>query len=218
VSGDVSIIAIDGPAGAGKSTVGRAVAGELGVGYLDTGAMYRAVTFAVQQRGVDPDDANAVLAVAQAIDLDVEDIEGRTRVVVDGQDVSTQIRGRHVTGDVSAVAAHPDVRVALVEMQRRWVAERGGGGVVEGRDIGSVVFPDADLKLYVTASARTRAERRVAEIGGDVAEVESSIIERDRKDSTRADSPLVEASGATPVDTTGMSIDEVVAQILEMLR
>jgi cytidylate kinase len=117
---------------------------------------------------------------------------------------------------VSAVAANSAVRVEMVERQRAWVREHGGG-VVEGRDIGSVVFPDADLKLYVTASARVRAERRVAEIGGDVDDVEASIIERDRKDSSRADSPLVEASGATLVDTTGVSIRDVVDHVLHLL-
>ena len=117
---------------------------------------------------------------------------------------------------MSAVSAIPEVRAELVRRQRAWVVEHGGG-VVEGRDIGSVVFPDADLKLYVTASPRVRAERRVADIGGDVAEVEASIIERDRKDSSRADSPLVEATGATVLDTTGLDIDEVVAQVVGML-
>ena len=210
------VIAIDGPAGAGKSTVGRAVAARLGVGYLDTGAMYRAVTFAVLRRAVDPHDLDEVGDVATSIDLDIADRDGSTVVVVDGEDATVEIRGREVTEAVSAVAANSAVRVEMVERQRAWVAEHGGG-VVEGRDIGSVVFPDADLKLFVTASARVRAERRVAEIGGDVDEVEASIIERDRKDSNRADSPLVEASGATLVDTTGMSIDAVVDHVLEML-
>ena len=211
-----TVIAIDGPAGAGKSTVGRAIAAELAVGYLDTGAMYRAVTFAVLRRGIDPHEVDDVAAVASAIDLEILDENGVTRVVVDGEDATAAIRGREVTGAVSAVAANSGVREELVRRQRDWVSEHGGG-VVEGRDIGSVVFPDADLKLYVTASARVRAERRVDEIGGDVDEVEASIIERDRKDSSRADSPLVEASGSTVVDTTGMSIDEVVGHILEML-
>lgn len=213
---DVRIIAIDGPAGAGKSTVGRALAAELGVGYLDTGAMYRGVTFAVLRRGVDPNDLDAVGEVARTIDLQIEDIGGSTRLTVDGLDATAEVRGRAVTGSVSAVAANSVVRTEMVERQRRWVAERGGA-VIEGRDIGSVVFPDADLKLFVTASARIRAERRVAEIGGDVDEVEASIIDRDRKDSSRSDSPLVEASGATVVDTTGMSIVEVVARITSML-
>lgn len=211
-----TVIAIDGPAGAGKSTVGRAIARRLDVGYLDTGAMYRAVTFAVLRRGVDPHDTAQVAEVAATIDLDVTDVDGATVVVVDGEDATIEIREREVTGAVSAVAANSGVRAEMVRRQRSMVTEQGGA-VVEGRDIGSVVFPDADLKLFVTASARVRAERRVAEIGGDVDEVEASIIERDRKDSSRADSPLVEASGSTVVDTTGLSIQEVVDHILDML-
>ncbi|MET0910503.1 MAG: (d)CMP kinase [Ilumatobacteraceae bacterium] len=205
------VIAIDGPSGAGKSTVGRALARRLGLEYLDTGAMYRAVTFAVLRRGLDPDDA-AVADVAEGLELRVDD-DG---VTVDGVDATVEIRGREVTSAVSAVSANSRVRAELVRRQRAWVAERGGG-VVEGRDIGSVVFPDAVLKLYVTASPRVRAERRVAEIGGSVAEVEASIIERDRKDSTRADSPLTEASGSVLVDTSGMTIDEVVDHLLELV-
>lgn len=209
---DRIVIAIDGPAGAGKSTVGRAVARNLELDYLDTGAMYRAVTFAVLRRGIDPAATDDVAKVAASIDLVVDD-DG---VRVDGVDATVEIRGRAVTSAVSAVAANSAVRAELVSRQRAWVVEHGGG-VVEGRDIGSVVFPDADLKLFVTASPRVRAERRVAEIGGDVDEVEASIIERDRKDSSRSDSPLTEASGAVVVDTTGMSIDDVVAHIVDML-
>lgn len=212
----LTVIAIDGPAGAGKSTVGRAIASKLGVGYLDTGAMYRAVTFAVLRRGVDPHDTTEVASIASSMDLDVVDVDGASRVIVDGEDATVEIRNRDVTAAVSAVAANSGVRSEMVRRQRAWV-DGHGGGVVEGRDIGSVVFPTADLKLFVTASARVRAERRVAEIGGDVDEVESSIIERDRKDSSRADSPLVEANGAMVVDTTDMSIQEVVDQIVEML-
>jgi len=206
------VIAIDGPAGAGKSTVGRAVAARLGLGYLDTGAMYRGVTFGVLRRGLDPGDIESVARVAAAIELSVQD-DG---ITVDGVDASIEIRGRAVTAAVSSVAANSSVRSELVRRQREWVAARGGG-VVEGRDIGSVVFPDAALKLYITASPRVRAERRVAEIGGDVDEVESSIIERDRKDSSRADSPLVEASGAVVVDTSGLSITDVVDSVLRLL-
>ena len=206
------VIAIDGPAGAGKSTVGRALATRLGLEYLDTGAMYRAVTFAALRRGLDPSDVDDVAKVSEALDLYVDD----DKVTVDGVDATVEIRGREVTSAVSAVAANSRVRSELVRRQREWVAERGGG-VVEGRDIGSVVFPDAALKLYVTATPRVRAERRVAEIGGNVDDVEASIIERDRKDSTRADSPLTEASGALVIDTSGMSIDEVVEHLLELV-
>ena len=206
------VIAIDGPAGAGKSTVGRAVARRLALEYLDTGAMYRAVTFAVLRRGLDPVATSDVARVAQAVEMVIADDE----VIVDGVDAHIEIRGREVTAAVSAVAANSAVRAEMVRRQRRWVAEHGGG-VVEGRDIGSVVFPDATLKLYVTASPRVRAERRVAEIGGSVDDVEASIIERDRKDSGRADSPLVEASGAVLVDTSDLTVEDVVVGIMEML-
>ena len=211
---DVStvVVAIDGPAGAGKSTVGRAVAARLGLQYLDTGAMYRAVTFAALRRGIDPTDETDVASLAAAIEMTLDG----TAVIVDGVDATVEIRGREVTAAVSAVAANSRVRAELVRRQRSWVAEHGGG-VVEGRDIGSVVFPDATLKLYVTASPRVRAERRVAEIGGNVDDVEASIIERDRKDSTRADSPLMESSGAIVVDTTGSSVDEVVDHVLGLM-
>ena len=203
------VIAIDGPAGAGKSTVGRAVADRLGVGYLDTGAMYRAVTFAVLRRGVDPHDEEAVLGVAETVEMTV----GEERVMVDGVDATREIRGREVTSAVSSVAANPAVRSLLVDAQRSWVVTRGGG-VVEGRDIGTVVFPGADLKLFVTASPRVRAERRVAEAGGDVDEMEASIIERDRLDSTRETSPLAVVPAAVTLDTSGLSIDEVVAAVV----
>jgi cytidylate kinase len=210
------IVAIDGPAGAGKSTVGRAVAARLGLDYLDTGAMYRAVTFAALRRGVDPADETSVAELCEALELTVGSGPQGTVVTVDGVDASIEIRGREVTSAVSAVAANSRVRAELVRRQRRWVADRGGG-VVEGRDIGSVVFPAATLKLYVTASPRVRAERRVAEIGGDVADVEASIIERDRKDSTRLDSPLTEADGSVTLDTSGLSVDEVVDRVLSLL-
>jgi cytidylate kinase len=211
---DVSpvIVAIDGPAGAGKSTVGRAVAARLGLEYLDTGAMYRAVTFAALRRGIDPADETDVASLAAAIEMTLDG----SAVIVDGVDATVEIRGREVTAAVSAVAANSRVRAELVRRQRSWVAEHGGG-VVEGRDIGSVVFPGATLKLYVTASPRVRAQRRVAEIGGNVDDVEASIIERDRKDSTRADSPLMESSDAIVVDTTGSSVDEVVNHVLGLM-
>ncbi|MEO6571986.1 MAG: (d)CMP kinase [Ilumatobacteraceae bacterium] len=206
------VVAIDGPAGAGKSTVGRALADRLGVDYLDTGAMYRAMTFAVQHRGVAEGDLAEVAAMASTVELSVDD----GIVTVDGIDATAAIRGRDVTDGVSQVASNPTVREVLVAQQRRWVADHGGG-VVEGRDIGSVVFPDARLKLYVTASPRIRAERRVREIGGDIAEVEASIIARDRFDSSRDHSPLREADGAIVVDTSGMSIDEVVDHIVGLM-
>lgn len=214
---DPIVVAIDGPAGAGKSTVGRAVASRLGLDYLDTGAMYRAVTFAALRRGLDPTEESVIGELSEAVVMSLEPTPQGTAVSVDGVDATIEIRGREVTSAVSAVAANSRVRAELVRRQRRWVAERHGG-VVEGRDIGSVVFPDATLKLFVTASPRVRAERRVAEIGGDVAEVEASIIERDRKDSTRSDSPLMEASGSVVVDTSGLTIDDVVERVMALLQ
>jgi cytidylate kinase len=207
------VIAIDGPAGAGKSTVGRALADRLELRYLDTGAMYRAMTFAMLRRGVPISDFALVAAESGDVELEVDTVAGT--VTVDGVDATAAIRGREVTEGVSQVAANPAVREVLVRRQREWAAEHGGG-VVEGRDIGSVVFPDAPLKLYVTASPRVRAERRVQQVGGDIDEVEASIVKRDRFDSSREHSPLTEA-GAVVVDTTGMSIDEVVDHIVAML-
>ena len=207
------VIAIDGPAGAGKSTVARALAARLGLEYLDTGAMYRAVTLAAMRRGIDTADLERVAKLAEDVSLEV----GEHGVFVDGFDATTEIRSRGVTTAVSAVAANSGVRAEMVRRQRRWANERGGG-VLEGRDIGSVVFPDAELKLYLTASPRVRAERRVAEAGGDVDEIEAAIERRDHHDSSRSDSPLVEADGSIVVDTTGRSIDEVLARIEQLLE
>ena len=205
------VIAIDGPAGAGKSTIARALAARLGLEYLDTGAMYRAITFAAMRRGIIDDDA-AVAALVRQVTLEV----GEHGVLVDGIDATVEVRSPEVTRSVSRVAANSAVRSELVERQRAW-ARRRGGGVIEGRDIGSVVFPDAELKLYLTASPRVRAERRVAEAGGDVAEIEAAIAARDDYDSSRADSPLVQADGSRVLDTTGLGIDGVLAVIEELL-
>ncbi len=191
----------------------RALAARLGLEYLDTGAMYRAVTLAAMRHGIDPADSSNVVELAETVDLDV----GEHGVLVDGVDVTSEIRSREVTAAVSAVAANSDVRAELVRRQRRWADERGGG-VLEGRDIGSVVFPDAILKLYLTASPRVRAERRVAEAGGDVDEIEQAIARRDHYDSSRINSPLVEAHGAVVIDTTGLSIDEVLERIEQLLE
>ena len=207
------VIAIDGPAGAGKSTVARALAARLGLEYLDTGAMYRAVTLAAMRRGIDPADADQVAELAQEVSLEV----GERGVFVDGVDSTSEIRSHEVTTAVSAVAANSRVRAELVERQRKWARQRDGG-VLEGRDIGSVVFPDAELKLYLTASPRVRAERRGAETGGDVDEIEASIAQRDRHDQSRSDGPLVEAAGSIVVDTTGLSIDQVLGQIEQLLE
>ena len=207
------VIAIDGPAGAGKSTVARALASRLGLEYLDTGAMYRAVTLAAMRRGIDLAGLDQVARLAEEITLEV----GERGVLVDGIDVTTEIRSRQVTTAVSAVAANSAVRTELVRRQRNWANQRGGG-ILEGRDIGSVVFPDAELKLYLTAAPRVRAERRVAEAGGDVDEMTEVIERRDQYDRTRADGPLVEADGSIVVDTTGLSIDEVLERIERLLE
>ena len=202
------VIAIDGPAGAGKSTIARALAARLKLNYLDTGAMYRAVTCAALQRNISLEDRDLVAELARELTVDVRD-DG---VFVDGEDVTTAIRTPEITAAVSAVAANSGVRAEMRARQKAWAVERGGG-VIEGRDIGSVVFPDAELKLYLTASPRTRAQRRVAEAGGDVDEIEQAIAARDHHDSNRADSPLTTADGSVVVDTTGLGIQEVLAKI-----
>jgi len=209
----VRVIAIDGPAGAGKSTIAKALAARLGLEYLDTGAMYRAVTYAAMRRGIDLQDHEAIAELARAVDLDV----GEGGVVVDGLEATAAIRTPEVTAAVGAVAANSGVRSEMRARQQAWAFVRGGG-VIEGRDIGSVVFPDAELKLYLTASPRTRAERRVAEAGGDVDEIERAIAARDQYDSTRADSPLTDAHGPAVVDTTGIGVDEVLDRILRLLE
>lgn len=206
------VVAIDGPAGAGKSTVGKALATRLGLQYLDTGAMYRAATLATLRHGVAVSDHDAVAEIARRLEVTIDD----GIVTIDGDDVTREIRGREVNDAVSAVSANPAVRRQLVARQRQWAVDHDGG-VIEGRDIGTVVFPDADLKLYITASPRERAVRRAAEIGGDVDEIEASLIERDRRDMSRADSPLRADERATLVDTTGRSVADIVDEIVGLL-
>jgi cytidylate kinase len=208
------VIAIDGPAGSGKSTVAKAVADRLELPYLDTGAMYRAVAFAVLRAGGDPADADFAANTARTMDLDV----GLDSVIVNGTDATVEIRGPEVTRSVSLVAANPEVRVELVSRQREWTARRGGG-VLEGRDIGTVVFPDADLKVYLTAAPEERARRRAKEIADlDYETVAADLARRDALDTNRAVDPLSEAPDAVLVDTTGLSIDEVVAEISGLLE
>lgn len=213
-TGALVVIAIDGPAGSGKSTVAKAVAEALEVGHLDTGAMYRAVAWASLDRGVDLDDEVAVTAVAEAMEYRAD----ASLITADGVDVTDGIRSDAVNGAVSVVAAHPGVRTVLRQWQRDWM-RRHGGGVAEGRDIGTVVFPDATLKVFLTASSTERARRRAAESGDDVAiaDVATSIERRDRIDSQRADSPLIEATDAVVIDTSELSVDEVVARVQELL-
>jgi cytidylate kinase len=200
----VPVIAIDGPAGSGKSTVSRALAARLGVDRLDTGAMYRAVTWAVLDRCVDPGDHAAVAGVARSVEITVGE-----RVLADGTDVTDVIRGPAVSAAVSAVAANPEVREVMVKKQREW-ADEHGGGVIEGRDIGSVVFPRADLKVYLTASVAERARRRPEE-GAD------AVARRDRFDSTRPVSPLGVADGARVIDTTDRPVEDIVDEVMGWL-
>jgi cytidylate kinase len=208
----VPVVAIDGPAGSGKSTVARAVAARLGVAYLDTGAMYRSVAFAGLERGVDPQDGEALAKLAAELDIDVGE-----RVLVDGVDATAAIRGPAVTSVVSAVSAHPAVRAEMVRRQRRW-ADEHGGGVAEGRDIGTVVFPDADAKVFLTASEDERAHRRQRDDRApDVGAVAAELARRDALDSTRATSPLRPADDAVVIDTTGRTVDDVVDQVVGLL-
>ncbi|HEV7759784.1 MAG TPA: (d)CMP kinase [Acidimicrobiales bacterium] len=203
------VIAIDGPAGSGKSTVARQLARHMGLEYLDTGAMYRAVTFAALRRQVDPADADRVAELARVVELEVEE----TGVRVDGVDATIEIRGPEVSRAVSVVAANPGVRAELVRRQREWAHKRGGG-VMEGRDIGTVVFPDAVLKVYLTARPEVRAERRAAEvIGLDYETVAADMARRDAYDSGRDTSPLRQADDALEVDTSDLTIDEIVESL-----
>ncbi|HZU74701.1 MAG TPA: (d)CMP kinase [Acidimicrobiales bacterium] len=205
------IVAIDGPGGSGKSTVSRAVAAALGLAHLDTGAMYRAVTWAALRDGVSLDDGDKLTRLAEAMELEVGE-----QVVVDGEDVTAAIRSRPVTAAVSQVSAHPGVRRVMVERQRRWAATHHGG-VVEGRDIASVVFPEADLKVYLTASESERARRRAVQPGQPAgAETAADLARRDALDSGRRVSPLTVAEGAVVIDTTGLAVDEVVHKVLAL--
>ena len=212
------VVAIDGPSGAGKSSVGRRVAAALRLPVLDTGAMYRSVTLAALTAGADIADPAACGRIAHDVRIELED----EIVRLDGQDVSVQIRGPEVTGAVSTVSAHPEVRRELVRRQRAWVEEHDGG-VVEGRDIGTVVFPDAPVKVFLTASDEERANRRhrdeqAAARSTGMDEVRESLARRDALDSGRAASPLRAADDALVLDTTGRSIDDVVAEIVERFR
>lgn len=212
-SGTAKVIAIDGPAGSGKSTVARALAERLGLGYLDTGAMYRAVTVAALGKGVDVSDPDRVAPLASAIDLRLEG----TTVWADGADVTEAIRTPETSRAVSQVAKIPEVRRELVARQRAWVADHGGG-VVEGRDIATVVFPDAMLKLYLTARPEVRAARRAGELGQtDTAAVAAEIAQRDATDSARDASPLAVADDALVVDTSDRDVTAIVEAILELL-
>jgi CMP/dCMP kinase len=201
----VTVVAIDGPAGAGKSTVARAVARELGFTYLDSGAMYRVVALAALRRGADP------AQVASEVRIEVGD-----RVALDGEDVTAAIRSPEVSAAASQAAADPAVRRALVVQQRRLLA--GGDWVAEGRDIGTVVAPEAEVKVFLTADPAERARRRAQELGLDPAVVLAEQAERDERDRTREHSPLAAAPGAVVLDTTGLDQAEVVARVAQLAR
>lgn len=216
------VIAVDGPAGSGKSSVCRGVASRLGLAYLDTGAMYRAVTWALLQEGVDLADPGAIARAAADIRLVSGTDPGSPTISVGDADVSDPIRGDDVTGAVSAVAAVPAVRAQLVALQRAEVERAraaGRGIVVEGRDITTVVLPDADVKVYITADAQVRAERRAAQDRDrgagdrDVEATKSDLIVRDAKDSTRAASPLTIAPDAVVVDTTDLDLAQSITAV-----
>ncbi|MGE2721979.1 (d)CMP kinase [Mycolicibacterium celeriflavum] len=216
------VIAVDGPAGTGKSTVSRGLARELNARYLDTGAMYRIVTLAVLRAGVDIADIDAVAATAAAAELAVGYDPDEDRSYLDGEDVSTEIRGDAVTKAVSAVSAVPAVRTRLVDIQRQ-LASGEGSVVVEGRDIGTVVLPDADVKIFLTASPEERARRRndqnkAAGLADDYEAVLADVKRRDHLDSTRAVSPLRPADDAVVVDTSAMTQPEVIEHLARLVR
>jgi cytidylate kinase len=219
---DALVIAVDGPAGTGKSSVSRSLARALSARYLDTGAMYRIVTLAVLRAGVDLADTPAIEAAAADVPLSVGYDPGEDRAYLDAEDVSREIRGDEVTKAVSAVSAVPAVRARLVGLQRE-LAEGPGSVVVEGRDIGTVVLPDADVKIFLTASAEERARRRndqnvASGLGDDYEAVLADVKRRDTLDSTRAVSPLRAADDAVVVDTSTMTEPEVIAHLLDLVR
>ena len=206
------VIAIDGPAGAGKSTVARGVARALGLTYLDSGAMYRAVALAAVERGIDPDDGELLGDLAWGLDIDFD----RDTIRLDGKPVEGRIRSPEVTIAASRVSRHPQVRRAMVKRQRELIA--AGDYVAEGRDIGTVVSPDSPLKVFLTANERERARRRAAESGESLSAVQTAMRDRDRRDQERADSPLRRAEGAVDIDTTDLNPDQVVERIVELAR
>ena len=213
----MTVVAIDGPAGAGKSTVARSAAEALGFDYLDTGAMYRAVALAALEAGVDLSDGDGLGELANDLQLDLDG----TTVRLDGRDVSERIRESDVTRAVSRVSAHPSVREAMVAQQRAIAGRRNV--VVEGRDIGSTVFPEAEVKVFLTASLEERARRRSGDLGmpsdpATIARVQASIEERDLADSQRSSSPLRRPDGAFDLDTTGMGPEEVVEAIVRLVN
>ncbi|GLX92849.1 (d)CMP kinase [Herbidospora sp. NBRC 101105] len=213
------VVAMDGPSGSGKSSVSRGVARALGLRYLDTGAMYRALTWWVLDQGIDLADAETIAARATEPVLEMSTDPGHSGVTIDGIDVNGPIREAAVTAAVSAVAAVPEVRAHLVALQRTLIAAAPEGMVVEGRDIGTVVAPQAPVKIYLTASAEARARRRNAELTGSTVEAQvADMARRDTLDSTRKADPLTMAADAVEVDTTELGLDEVIAEILRLVK
>ncbi|MCP2328658.1 cytidylate kinase [Hamadaea flava] len=210
------VVAVDGPSGSGKSTVSKRLAAKLDARYLDTGAMYRAATWAVLQADAQLTDPDGIYKIVSAASLEIVTDPQAPSISVDGVNVDGPIRGQEVTKAVSAVAAVPAVRQLLVDLQRKIIAE-AGRIVVEGRDIGTVVAPDADLKVYLTASEHARAARRSAEHAADHAATAADLRRRDHLDSTRKTDPLKQAADAVVLDSTELGIDEVVAELLRLL-
>ncbi len=217
-SGSSFVLAIDGPSGVGKSTVSRRVASALGLRYLDTGGIYRGLTWKVQAEGIDPTDVNAVTTAARSTAIVSGTDPDTPTITVDGVDVASQIRTAAVTSAVSAVSAIPSVRLVLVELQRDAIGS--GGIVIEGRDIGTVVAPDADLKVFLTAHENVRARRRSGELPDPsrtaLHEVRRELARRDAYDSGRAVSPLAKATDAVVVDTTDLGLDDVVRAVVDL--
>ncbi|HEX4654216.1 MAG TPA: (d)CMP kinase [Mycobacteriales bacterium] len=215
------VIAVDGPSGSGKSTVARGVARALGVRYLDTGAMYRAVTWATLQRGLAPTDATAVGDLAATALLEMGTDPSAPTVAIDGADATEAVRSAPVTAAVSTVSAVPAVRAAMVRRQRELIGD--GGIVVEGRDIGTTVAPDATLKVYLTADPAARARRRGLELAGNeldaatLHQTQADLLRRDAADSGRTSSPLAQAADAVVVDSTDLGPDDVIARVLDLL-
>ncbi|WP_457635721.1 (d)CMP kinase [Persephonella sp.] len=216
------IIAIDGPAGSGKSTIAKMIARELDFTYIDTGAMYRAVALKIKRLGINPDDPEAVLEVLKNTEIDLRPSEEGIKIFLDGEDVSDRIRTEEIGKIASKIARHRKVREILVQMQRE-LGKRAKDAVIEGRDTGTVIFPDADIKFFLTASAEVRAERRYRELKEKGLNVNYDRIlrevkERDRLDKTRKESPLKPAEDAVIIDTSDKDIDQVFRQLIDIIK